>query len=100
MLAYKGGDKLYVPTDQIDTIRQYVGGETPTMHRLGGSDFARAKSKVRSAVQEIAQELVVLYQRRVTAEGTPLQSTRRGSTTWRPPSRTSRLSTSAARSPR
>ena len=69
LLAYKGGDKLYVPTDQIDTIRQYVGGETPTMHRLGGSDFARAKSKVRSAVQEIAQELVVLYQRRVTAAG-------------------------------
>jgi transcription-repair coupling factor (superfamily II helicase) len=69
LLAYKGGDKLYVPTDQIDTIRQYVGGETPTMHRLGGSDFARAKSKVRSAVHEIAQELVVLYQRRVTAEG-------------------------------
>jgi len=69
LLAYKGGDRLYVPTDQIDTIRQYVGGETPTMHRLGGSDFARAKSKVRSAVQEIAQELVVLYQRRVTAEG-------------------------------
>jgi transcription-repair coupling factor (superfamily II helicase) len=69
LLAYKGGDKLYVPTDQIDTIRQYVGGETPTMHRLGGSDFQRAKSKVRSAVQEIAQELVVLYQRRVTAEG-------------------------------
>jgi transcription-repair coupling factor (superfamily II helicase) len=69
LLAYKGGDKLYVPTDQIDTIRQYVGGETPTMHRLGGSDFARAKSKVRSAVQEIAQELVVLYQRRVTAVG-------------------------------
>ena len=69
LLAYKGGDKLYVPTDQIDTIRQYVGGETPTMHRLGGSDFQRAKSKVRSAVQEIAQELVVLYQRRITAEG-------------------------------
>ena len=69
LLAYKGGDKLYVPTDQIDTIRQYVGGETPAMHRLGGSDFARAKSRVQSAVQEIAQELVVLYQRRVTAEG-------------------------------
>ena len=69
LLAYKGGDKLYVPTDQIDTIRQYVGGETPTMHRLGGSDFARAKSRVHSAVQEIAQELVVLYQRRVTAKG-------------------------------
>lgn len=69
LLAYKGGDKLYVPTDQIDTIRQYVGGDTPAMHKLGGSEFARAKTRVRSAVQEIAQELVVLYQRRVTAAG-------------------------------
>jgi transcription-repair coupling factor (superfamily II helicase) len=69
LLAYKGGDKLYVPTDHIDSIRQYVGGETPTLHRLGGSDFARAKQRVRSAVREIAQELVVLYQRRVNAPG-------------------------------
>ena len=69
LLAYKGGDKLYVPTDHIDAIRQYVGGETPTLHRLGGSDFARAKQRVRSAVREIAQELVVLYQRRVNAPG-------------------------------
>ncbi len=68
LLAYKGGDKLYVPSDQIDAVRQYVGGETPTLHRLGGADFARSKSKVRSAVREIAQELVVLYQKRVTAE--------------------------------
>ena len=69
LLAYKGGDKLYVPSDQIDSIRQYVGGETPVLHRLGGSDFAKSKSRVRSAVREIAQELVVLYQKRVTAPG-------------------------------
>ena len=69
LLAYKGGDKLYVPSDQIDTVRHYVGGETPVLHRLGGSDFARSKSKVRSAVREIAQELVVLYQKRVSAQG-------------------------------
>ncbi len=69
LLAYKGGDRLYVPSDQIDTIRQYVGGETPVLHRLGGSDFAKSKSRVRSAVREIAQELVVLYQKRVTAAG-------------------------------
>ena len=80
LLAYKGGDKLYVPTDHIGALRQYVGGETPTLNRMGGSDFARAKSRVRSAVREVAQELVVLYQRRVTAEGhafaedTPWQS--------------------------
>jgi transcription-repair coupling factor (superfamily II helicase) len=69
LIAYKGGDKLYVPSDQIDTLRQYVGGEAPTLHRLGGSDFAKTKSRVRSAVREIAQELVVLYQKRVNAEG-------------------------------
>jgi transcription-repair coupling factor (superfamily II helicase) len=69
LLSYKGGDKLYVPSDQIDALRQYVGGETPSLHRLGGADFAKAKSRVRSAVREIAQELVVLYQRRVNAEG-------------------------------
>ncbi len=69
LIAYKGEDKLYVPTDHIDSVRQYVGGETPTLHKLGGSDFARTKSRVRSAVREIAQELVVLYQRRVNAPG-------------------------------
>ncbi|MFP5488860.1 MAG: transcription-repair coupling factor, partial [Acidimicrobiia bacterium] len=47
----------------------YVGGEAPTLHRLGGCDFAKSKSRVRSAVREIAQELVVLYQKRVNAEG-------------------------------
>ena len=69
LLAYKGGDKLYVPSDQIDALRQYVGGEAPSLHRLGGADFAKAKSRVRSAVREIAQELVVLYQKRVNATG-------------------------------
>jgi transcription-repair coupling factor (superfamily II helicase) len=69
LLAYKGGDKLYVPSDQIDTLRQYVGGEAPKLHKLGGSEFAKTKSRVRSAVREIAQELVVLYQKRVTAVG-------------------------------
>ena len=58
-----------MPSDQIDTLRQYVGGEAPALHRLGGSDFAKTKSQVRSAVREIAQELVVLYQKRVNAEG-------------------------------
>ncbi len=69
LLSYKGGDKLYVPSDQIDSLRQYVGGEAPSLHRLGGADFAKAKSRVRSAVREIAQELVVLYQKRVHAHG-------------------------------
>jgi transcription-repair coupling factor (superfamily II helicase) len=69
LVGYKGGDKLYIPSDQIDVLRQYVGGEAPALHRLGGTDFAKAKGKVRSAVREIAQELVVLYQTRITAVG-------------------------------
>ncbi|MGH1490406.1 MAG: transcription-repair coupling factor, partial [Acidimicrobiales bacterium] len=80
LLEYRGNDKLYLPSDQIDLIRRFTGGDTPTLHRLGGTDFAKTKSKVRSAVAEIAQELVVLYQKRITTEGhqfardTPWQS--------------------------
>ena len=68
-LEYRGDDRLYVPSDQIDAVRLYSGGETPTLNRMGGADFARTKAKVQSAVAEIAQELVVLYQTRVHAEG-------------------------------
>jgi transcription-repair coupling factor (superfamily II helicase) len=69
LLEYRGDDRLYVPSDQIDSIRLYSGGETPALNRMGGADFARTKAKVRSAVAEIAQELVVLYQKRVHAPG-------------------------------
>jgi transcription-repair coupling factor (superfamily II helicase) len=69
LLEYRGDDKLYVPSDQIDTLRPYSGGETPTLSRMGGADFARAKARVKAAVREIAQELVVLYQRRITSAG-------------------------------
>ncbi|MGI9601247.1 MAG: transcription-repair coupling factor [Acidimicrobiales bacterium] len=69
LLEYRGGDKLYVPSDQIDAVRHYTGGESPTLSRMGGADFEKSKAKVRSAVQEIAQELVVLYQARVNATG-------------------------------
>jgi transcription-repair coupling factor (superfamily II helicase) len=69
LLEYRGADKLYVPSDQIDTLRPYSGGETPTLSRMGGADFAKAKARVKAAVREIAQELVVLYQRRVTSTG-------------------------------
>jgi transcription-repair coupling factor (superfamily II helicase) len=69
LLEYKGNDRLYVPSDQIDAIRPYSGGESPTLHKLGGSDWQKTKSRVRSAVREIAQELVVLYRKRVTSPG-------------------------------
>jgi transcription-repair coupling factor (superfamily II helicase) len=98
LISYKGGDKLYVPSDQIDTLRQYVGGEAPKLHKLGGSDFAKTKSKVRSAVREIAQELVVLYQKRVNAQGHSFAHDTPGRPRWKRRSRTSRRPTSARRS--
>ena len=84
LLEYRGDDKLYVPSDQIDAVRHYTGGETPTRHRLGGGDWQKAKARVRAAVREIAQELVVLYQTPGhAARATRSRPTRRGSTSWR-----------------
>ncbi|HEX7442944.1 MAG TPA: DEAD/DEAH box helicase, partial [Acidimicrobiales bacterium] len=69
LLEYRGDDKLYVPSDQIDAVRHYTGGESPTLSRMGGGEWQKAKAKVRSAVAEIAQELVVLYQTRIHTPG-------------------------------
>jgi transcription-repair coupling factor (superfamily II helicase) len=69
LIAYRGDDRLYVPSDQIGVLRPYVGGEAPSLHRLGGSDFAATKGRVRSEVRRIAQELVLLYQQRISTPG-------------------------------
>ncbi len=63
------GDRLYVPTDQLDQVTRYVGGEAPTLHRLGGSDWAKAKGRAKKAVREIAAELIRLYSARMAAPG-------------------------------
>jgi transcription-repair coupling factor (superfamily II helicase) len=63
------GDRLYVPTDQLDQITRYVGGEQPSLHRLGGSDWAKAKGRARKAVRQIAGELIRLYSARMAAPG-------------------------------
>ncbi len=69
LLEYRGADKLYVPSDQIDAVRHYTGGDTPTLSKLGGGDWARTKAKVKSEVDAVAQELVVLYQTRLNSTG-------------------------------
>jgi transcription-repair coupling factor (superfamily II helicase) len=69
LLEYRGGDKLYIPSDQIDTITPYSGGEHPALSRLNGNEWQRVRSQARRAVHEVAQELVVLYQRRLAEPG-------------------------------
>ncbi|WP_292823802.1 transcription-repair coupling factor [Microbacterium sp.] len=63
------GDKLYVPTDQLDLLSKYVGGEAPALSKMGGSDWAQAKGRARRAVRDIAVELVKLYSARMAAKG-------------------------------
>jgi transcription-repair coupling factor (superfamily II helicase) len=63
------GDRLFVPTDQLEQVTKYVGGESPTLHRLGGADWQKAKSRARKAVKEIAGDLIRLYSARMAAPG-------------------------------
>ena len=69
LLEYRGDDKLYLPTDQIELLTPYAGGDSPAVSRLGGSEWQRARSKARAAVHEIAEELVALYRRRLQVTG-------------------------------
>jgi transcription-repair coupling factor (superfamily II helicase) len=62
-------DQLYIPSDQLQSVSRYVGGEQPALSKLGGSDWARAKGRARKAVKEIAGELVRLYAARQSAPG-------------------------------
>ncbi len=63
------GDRLYLPTDQLDEVTRYSGGEAPSLHRLGGADWAKTKGRARKAVREIAAQLIRLYSARIASPG-------------------------------
>ena len=63
------GDRLYIPTDSLEQVTRYVGGEAPTVHRIGGADWQNAKKRARKAVKQIAAELIQLYAARMAAPG-------------------------------
>ncbi|WP_414813183.1 transcription-repair coupling factor [Nocardioides sp. Root1257] len=67
----RGGppDRLYVPADALDQVTRYVGGESPSLDRLGGGDWTKRKNKARRAVREIAAELIKLYAARQATKG-------------------------------
>ncbi len=74
-LQYSDGDRLFVPTEQVDRVSRYVGpGEhRPSLTRLGSQEWPRAKARVRRAVQDLAKELLQLYASRQLAEGHSFQ---------------------------
>ena len=62
-------DTLFVPTDQLDMLTKYVGGEAPVLSKMGGTDWARVKGNARKAVRKIAIDLVKLYSARMKSKG-------------------------------
>ena len=69
ILEYAKGDKVFVPTDQLELVTRYVGGEAPSLDRLGGGDWAKRKGRAKKAVKEIAAGLIQLYSARMAAPG-------------------------------
>ncbi|MSW67562.1 MAG: transcription-repair coupling factor, partial [Actinobacteria bacterium] len=55
------GDRIFVPTDSLEQVSKYVGGESPTVHRIGSGEWQKAKGRARKAVRQIAGELIRLY---------------------------------------
>lgn len=70
-IKYRNDDILYVPTESLDNVRKYIGGgeKTPTLNRLGGKDWEKTKSKVKSNLREVAKDLIELYAKRRNATG-------------------------------
>lgn len=70
-IEYAGGSNLYILATQLELIQKYAGKDArkPKLNRLGGQEWAKTKSKVRGAVQEIAQDLVRLYAAREARNG-------------------------------
>ncbi len=71
LIHYAGDDKLYVPTDQVQLLQKYIGseGDVPRLHRMGGSDWLKAKTRARAAATDLAKELIALYAQRQVAPG-------------------------------
>ncbi len=63
------GDRIFVPTDSLEQVSKYVGGEAPTVHRIGSGEWQKAKGRARKAVRQIAGELIRLYAARTSSPG-------------------------------
>src|SRR2546423_8674088 len=68
---YQEPDKLYVPRDQLDRVQKYIGSDesASSLHRLGGGEWFRTKSRVKTRVREMAKELIALYAARKAVPG-------------------------------
>ncbi len=70
-IEYAQRDKLYIPIWQVNQLQKFQGpdGAGPAVHRLGGSDWHRTRSRVKKGVQNIAEDLIALYAKRLSTDG-------------------------------
>jgi transcription-repair coupling factor (superfamily II helicase) len=68
-LRYHGDDKLFVPVERLDLIQKYTGGSRPALDRLGGTTWEKAKTRVKKAMRDMAEELLRLYAQRKAVPG-------------------------------
>ncbi len=71
LMEYRGGDKLYIPVDQISRVQRYIGSDDgpPKLTKMGGQEWDKAKKKVSQSVKKLAQDLVSLYATRQALKG-------------------------------
>ncbi len=68
-LRYHGEDKLFVPVERLDLIQKHTGGNRPALDKLGGTTWAKAKTRVKKAMRDMAEELLKLYAARKAVPG-------------------------------
>lgn len=68
-LRYAGEDKLFVPLDRLDLVQKYTGGAAPALDKLGGTTWEKAKTRVKKAMRDMAEELLKLYAARKAVAG-------------------------------
>ena len=68
-LRYAGEDKLFVPLERLDLVQKYTGGAAPALDKLGGTTWEKAKTRVRKAMRDMAEELLKLYAARKAVAG-------------------------------
>jgi transcription-repair coupling factor (superfamily II helicase) len=68
-LRYAGEDKLFVPVERLDLIQKYTGAGRPPLDRLGGTTWEKAKTRVKKAMRDMAEELLKLYAARKAVAG-------------------------------
>lgn len=73
LIQYRGNDRLYIPTDQLQLIQKYIGQKDttkgPRLNRLNSPEWRRTKSRAKKAVEEIAEDLILLYAKRAQQKG-------------------------------